>query len=466
MSNNVTQHLQQTAYMDLAVNESTPVIKASAQYGLLNDVTPVVGPSGVVSADKSLFKLTSGTNANGFAAVSTNNALIFRPGQGEKDLFTARFDAGQVDSEQFAGLINSNAALGFGYDGTQFGILLRSGGAIEIQELTLTTPAGGAENATVTVDGVGYTVPLTSGTVQHNAVEIETSLMAQVPLWEFQAVDDQVVGVSLLATPIFGGFSFTSSTAVAAWIQDAAGVLPIDTWTPQHAWDDPMDELIISNINNYKIQVGPSIGYFSIYSKDNEYKTVLTINANNTSTNLAIENPTLGHTWYALNRGGTTSVTTEGSYSGLFREGPNTVLRPTNSVQQLLLSVSTTPVPIISFRARSSINNVTNLAKIIIANAQITSDSTKTIVATLVTGGVLTNPVFQYVDKSTSILEVDTSATAVTGGKAISFTGINNITLNDLEITLNRGDLITLTVNVTSNPASEFVATLAYLEDS
>lgn len=467
MSENVAQQLQLTAYMDLAVNESTPVIKASAQYGLLKDVDALVGPSGSAIAIDTKFHCDSGTNGNGFGAISTGNALIFRPGQGEKDLFTARFGAGAVGSEQFAGLVNTNAGLGFGYDEESFGILLRSGGAIEIQDLTLTTPAGGAENATITVDGVGYTVPLTAGTVQQNAVEIEISLNSQVPFWNFQAIDDQVIGTALLAVPIAGAFAFTSSTAIAAWVQVTAGVLPIDIWIPQAAWNiNKFDELIINNFNNYKIQVGPSVAYFSIYSGlTNEYVTVHTINSNNTGPDFIITNPTFGHTWYALNRGGTTSVETEGSFAGLFREGPNTILRATNSEQQLLASVSTTPTPILSFRARRSINGVINLGKIIITDAQITSDSTKTIVATVITNGVLTDPVFQYSDKDTSVLEIDTSATAVTGGDAISFTGLNSITVPNLRITLNRGDLVTVAVNVTSNPASEFVITVANLED-
>ena len=469
MSNNAQiepQKFQQTAYMDLAVNESTPVIKAAAQYGLLDDVNPVVGPSGVITTINSSFHCESGIDPNGFAAVSTKNSLIFRPGQGEKDLFTARFTAGQVNSEQFSGLVNANAAIGFGYNGTEFGILLRAGGAVEIQELTITTPAGGSENATVTVDGVGYTVPLTSGTVQHNAVEMETSLMAQVPLWFFEAVDDQVVASSLISAPIAGAFAFTSSSAVAAWVQIASGVLPIDSWINQADWDDPIPELIISNFNNYKVQVGPSVGYFSIFSStDNEYKVVHTINTNNTSEVFTISNPTFGHTWYALNRGSTTSVTTEGSYCGLFREGPNVILRPTASDQQILIGVSTTPLPIMSFRARFSMNGVINLARAIISGIQVTSDSSKTIVATLIADGTLTDPVFQYVNKTNSILELDTSATAVTGGTSISLTGLNEIVISDLETILNSGDLFTIAVNVTANPASEFVVTTSYLED-
>jgi hypothetical protein len=250
-------------------------------------------------------------------------------------------------------------------------------------------------------------------------------------------------------------------------VQAAAGMLPIDVWTTQAGWNDPMPDLIHENFNNYKIQVGPLIAYFSIFSQaDNKYKVVHTLNANNASPSVTINNPTFGHSWYALNRGGTTSVTTDGSFCGLFREGPNTVLRATSSEQQILLAVSTTPVPIMSFRSRLTMNDVNNLSKAIFTGAQITSDSTKTIVVTLISGGTLTNPVFEYIDKAKSVLELDTSATAVTGGTSISLTGINIIDVSQLEIILVKGDMLTLAVNVTANPASEFVATVSYLEDS
>lgn len=471
MSNNAQiepQHLQKTAYRDLAVTESTPVIKASANYGLLNDVKITTGLSGVANAVETHFNCESGVSVGGFGAISTKDSLIFRPGQGEKDLFTARFSAGQVGGEQFAGLTSTNDALGFGYNGNSFGILLRYGGKTEIQELTITTPASGSENATITVDGVGYTVPLTSGTVQENAVEIEISLKAQVPLWEFQAVDNQVVTNGLASGPATGAFSFTSSTAIAVWVEVAVGVAVTSEWTPLVDWNgEEYTGLDVNNFNNYKIQVGPSTAAFSIFSDTKaEYINVHTINSNNTTTQVLISNPTFNHAWYAQNKGTSVSVQTEGSYCGLFREGPNTVLRPTASVQQFLSSVSTTPTPIISFRGRLNINNFINLAKVIITNAQITSDSAKTIVVTVITNGTLTDQIFQYVDKNTSVLEIDTSATAVTGGTSLSFSGLNNITLPDLEILLNRDSLVTLAVNVTANPASEFVATIAYTEDS
>jgi len=461
------QELQVTAYGDIASNQSTPVIQASAQYGILKDVTAVAGISGVANAVDSKFHCESGTNAAGFGAISTSESIVFRPGQGEKDLFSARFSAGQVGSEQFAGLINTNEGGGFGYNGAEFGILVRTGGAIEIQELTVTTPAGGAENATVTVDGTGYTVPLTAGTTQFNAIEISDSLTAQVAGWFFEAVDNQVIATAFIAQVVSGAFAFTSGTAVAAWAQAAAGVLPVDDWTNQADWsEDPLPALEPDKINNYKIQIGPNIGYFSVHdSETNSYTLVHVINANNFTQDLIIQNPTFGHSWYALNRGATTSVTTEGSYSGLYREGPDIIVNADSSIRHTITGVTSTPVPLITLRGRSAISDVINLAKAIIRGIQITSDSTRTLFVAILSDATLTGAEFQYVSEADSILEVDTSATAVTGGTGISISGLTSITDSNLDISITARESVTIAVSVVGGPASEFTGTIAYVED-
>jgi len=461
---------QKTAYGDLATNQSTPVIQVSAQYGILKDVNVLAGPSGSATAIDSKFHCESGTNAAGFGAITTDDALIFRPGQGEKDLFSARFSAGQVGSEQFAGLINTNEGGGFGYNGTEFGVLVRNGGAIEIQELTVTTPAGGAENATVTIDGTGYTVPLTSGTVQHNATEIADSLTSQVTGWFFEAVDDQVITTAFIAQVVAGAFAFTSGTAVAAWVQDAAGVLPTDTWTAQADWNiDPLPSLDPDKINNYKIQIGPNVGFFSILdSETNAYTLVHVINVNNFTTDLVIQNPTFGHSWYALNRGGTTSVTTEGSYAGLYREGPDTIVNADSSQRHTITGVGSTPIPLMSLRGRSAISSVVNLAKAIIKAMQITSDSSRTMFVTISTNVTLTGAVFDYISELDSILEIDTSATAVSGitsDNSISISGLSSIASVDLNIPIKARDTLTISVSVVGGPASEFTGTIGYVED-
>lgn len=457
--------LAKTAFRDLAVTQSTLVHEGSAQYGILKEVIATAALGGTAVATNSLFSCESGTSVDGFGAIALDGALAFRPGQGEKDLFSARFSDGEVGSEQFAGAINTNAGAGWGYNGVDFGILVRAGGAIEIQELTITTQASGAENATVTIDGTGYTVPLTSGTVQDNATEIADSLTAQVPLWEFQQVDNQVIVTSFIATPSTGAFTFTSATAVAAFSLITTGVLPTDNWINQADWNgDPIAGLVPSFINSYMIQFGPSVAFFSIFDPvTSEYIVVHTINLNNSSEEPLIDNPTFGHSWYALNRTGTTNVITEGGFAGLYREGKNIPPNTTDSIQ-IGKSAGTTLVPLFSIRGRNTINGVINEASALLRGIQVATDATKPMFATLIGGGVLTGENWQYKDKSNSILLVDTSATAVTGGEQLAITGFQAIT-STLNARIRRGDTFTLAVNVSSGGAADFSGVLTYLED-
>ena len=449
-------------------SEACPVIQASAQYGVLRDVNSFFGPSGSISVVKSLYSCESGVNANGFAGVATSNNLPFRPGQGERDEFNFRLSAGQVNSEQFSGLANSNAAVGFGNNQTEFGTLFRYGGEVPISELTQTSFATAAETSTVTINGTAYSVNLSgAGSLQDDAREIAASLSAQVPLWFFDAIDDQVVAMALISLPATGLFDFSSATATATWAQISEGALPIDEWTAKANWSElPNIALDLSNIIQAKIQIGAGLVIYSIMdASTNNYEVVHIVNKTNSSNELFIENPSFGHTWYALNRGGVASVTTEGGFSGLFREGPDRILAATASIQNTLVGVSTTPIPIITLRGRGSIAGVINLAKAIITGLQVTSTSTRDIIVTLTRDGVLTDPVFQYIDKSGSMLEADVSAIAVTGGSSVTTQGLTSVAKDVLAIAIHRRQHITKSVNVSANPASDFIATVPYLED-
>jgi len=459
--------MARTAFGDLAVTQSTPVYKGSAQYGLLNEVIPLSSLGGVATSVGSLFSCQSGTSQGGFGSISLNGSLAFRPGQGEKDLFTARFTTGQAGSEQFAGAINTNSGAGWGYNGTEFGILLRFGGAIEIQELTITTAATGSETATVTITGNDYPVNLTAGDVQHNASEVANSLSAQVPLWFFEQVDNQVIATSLIAAPMPGAFNFTSATAVASFDQITEGVLPIDSWYKQASWNgESMPKLNPSMLNNYKIQFGASVGYFSIFSATkNDYVLVHVINTNNSQTSLLIKNPTFGHTWYALNRAGTTNVSTEGSFAGLYREGKNTPTKATDSISATATNIDTTLTPLFSIRVGNVLNGVINEAKAIIKSIQIASDSGKPIEAVILKDAALVGSNWQYKDKGNSSIQVDTSAVSFTGGQSVSVTGFQTLIRDDVDAELLRDGVFTLAVRTTGGSPSDFSGVITYLED-
>lgn len=466
MSDVPEQLLQTTAYTDLSTSERTPVVQASAQYGLLANVFPTVGPSGTATEVDSEFFTTSGTDPNGFGAISTSDRLTFRPGEGGIAIFPARFGAGLVDSEQLAGIVNPTDGFGFGYNGAVFSVLWRSNGTLEIQTLTITTPAAGAENATINIDGTPFTVPLTAGTVQHNANEIAISLTAQVPLWDFTANDDQVVAVAVLAAEIAGAFTFSSATAVAAFVQSAAGVTPTDVWFAEADWNVSQPLFNKALLNNYKIQFGNgSVRFFVANDDIHQLELVHIIDFNNFSPVPFVNNPTFGFTWYALNRGGTVNVSTAGAFCGLFTEGKDLILTGASSNQNTLLAVTTTPTPLITIRNRLVINDAVNLASLVVTGISVTSDSTKPIIVTLIRNSVLTDPVFEYQNESTSVAEVDKSATAGSG-QGISLTGLNTVNFDILSINLRRGETLTVLGSITSGAPSDFTATVAWNEDT
>lgn len=97
-----------------------------------------------------------------------------------------------------AGAATASDVIAFGYEGAEFGVFYTHNGAVVVYELQVTGAAAGAENATVTINGTGYTVPLTAGTVELNAYEIATSLNAQVPVYNFSQNGDTVVLRSIL----------------------------------------------------------------------------------------------------------------------------------------------------------------------------------------------------------------------------------------------------------------------------
>ena len=62
-----------------------------------------------------------------------------------------------------SGLGDAEDALAFGYDGTTFGVLRRTGGQVELRTLTVTGAPGGAGNVTVNLNG-GAVVTALAGT--------------------------------------------------------------------------------------------------------------------------------------------------------------------------------------------------------------------------------------------------------------------------------------------------------------
>lgn len=115
---------------DLQTVEMTPLLNLSFVTGLRDQlVSTTVANSATVDTNASRLRLQSGTNSAGSAIASSVRPCAYRAGQGITAKFTALFTLGVADSIQIVGMGNATDGYFFGYNGEDFGVLHRNGGA-------------------------------------------------------------------------------------------------------------------------------------------------------------------------------------------------------------------------------------------------------------------------------------------------------------------------------------------------
>lgn len=163
-----------TGFGEVNVAQNNAFIQASATYNFLpSNFRDFTSGTGSTEVANKLFVCKTGTGVGGYGAIQSFRALNYKPGSSGLARFTALFESNAANSWQGVGLVNLGDELSFGYNGNSFGIWHRYGGLAEVRTLTITGAATGSETLTLTLNGVAYSIPLTSGSVEHNAWEIE-----------------------------------------------------------------------------------------------------------------------------------------------------------------------------------------------------------------------------------------------------------------------------------------------------
>lgn len=468
---------QLTAFGEQAVAEPTPVVQISAQYGLTDEVMEIVSAGGATSNGDSLFKVNSGTNPLGLASLNTMKQLAYKPGQGALARFTALFSPGVAASLQAAGLINSEDAFAFGYVNENFGIIYSRNGKTEHQELTVTTAASGSENATVTIDGTGYTVPLTSGSTNHNAQEIAASLTSQVPNYLFTANNNVVSSMNLLPTPD-GAYAFSSATAVATWDQQQAGVEPTISLIAQSDWNrDTVPWLDPTKGNVYAISIQYlGFGNIQFYVEDEVtgLKTLVhQIEYSNKNLIPSVGNPTFRIGWLARNLGNTTDLLVAGASAAGFIEGKNIPDTLPRAVESVTTAIGTTQTNVITIRNRFHFGDKINRADIIPLLLSMGTEGSKGAFFRLVANAEFAGDInFDYVDQQNSVAETSTDQVALvpdTGRFIASFLVTQQGTVigsNDFQTRIFPDDQLTLSAAVTATPSAVMTASAVWQEDT
>lgn len=115
-------------------------IAAQFQYGFpSSSAVPEIENGGTITIVESMLTLNTGTNIAGLAAISNKKALRYIPGHEAFIYFTAIFTQGVADNHQRAGLFDSENGFFVGYEGANFCVTRRRGGADTNHIIDITT---------------------------------------------------------------------------------------------------------------------------------------------------------------------------------------------------------------------------------------------------------------------------------------------------------------------------------------
>lgn len=235
---------QVSAFGEPLAISPTAVIQLDGIYGATNDVIQKYysGTGSTATSISEMFQVSSGTTQGGYGVLRSKRFIRYRPGQGIVTRFTAAFTQGVAGNRQFAGFANQENRVSFGFDGTRFGVCRSTGGKATIVLMTMGTAPNAPQTATITLNGVAYTVNLVSSTAAQAVSDI-VDRVGGYGGWLTQQTDGAMLWLAPSLGPMNGTFSFTSTgNATASFSVKQVGVAQTDYWTYQEDWNvDKMD---------------------------------------------------------------------------------------------------------------------------------------------------------------------------------------------------------------------------------
>lgn len=465
---------QRTANNELEIVQNTSYVLASPVYNLLpSNFRAFTATGGSTAVTGREFTCTSGTSVGGYGAIQSFRSVKFTYGQSVITRFCARFPSNVALSWQGCGLISITDEISFGYNGTDFGVWHRHGGEVEVRTLQVTGAAGGSENATITINGDAYTVPLTAVSVQGNAFEIATYLDANATGYFAEQIDDSVV-ISATSDGAKGlTWSFSSSTATAGFTRNTTGVTKTSDFVAQADWSgeapagfDP------TKGNTYEVAFQGGYGdlHYYIYDTLNNYfQLAHDIQAKNVSTGPTVNNPSMKVGLYVASTGATTSITNYCAQISGFAQGAN---NPTRNPRAFAASktVGLTLTNVLTIRNKRIYNGCVNQAEIVPLFLAVATESGKNTSFKIIANATIAGTT-NFQETGTNLLsEYDVTGGLVTGGRLlaafeISGSGSAEVDLHELFIRQPATLSLTIAAEISATPTALVSAALTWLED-
>ena len=479
---------QTTAFNEIQTAELTPNVQIQFAYGInANQIITRSNQSGTVSVTNGLSAIQTGAAANSSCELLSRQVSKYRTGQGGLWRCAGFFTTGVAGSEQLIGIGTDEDGFFFGYNGADFGILSRRAGVVEIRTLTVATKSSHGENITITLNGNAKTdVTVTNGadtTVTAN--EIAAANYSSVGRgWSAYANGSKVVFVSWGAGARSGTYSLSGATsAIGTFAQTRAGANSTDTWVAQTDWNvDTFDGTGSSGVtlntakgNVYQIQYQwlgfGMISFFIENPTTGKMVNVHNIQYANANTVLSVVNPTFPCYVAAINTTNTSNITVS---TGSMMAGVQGIKEATGlnyGASATKTNAGATEIPILTIRNKVVFQNKLNrvTAKLTYMSASV--EHTKAVTVNFYANATLVGSSFADIGTTTSVMEVDTSATSFSGGRklftlALGKTGNEVIQLLDtLAGLLNPGDTLTATSIPASQNNSETTVSFNWTED-
>ncbi len=487
-----------SAFDEVASFIPRPVFQIDGVYGAnANLVFATSGGTGGTGETNGLLTANTGTGLGGFGVQQSRRRLQYRPGQGSRARYTAAFTPGVALSAQVAGIGTAESGIYFGFDGAQFGILHATAGVRAIVTMTVTTGSSTAENVTVQLDGVNFSVAVTnSGNIQRTVWELSQGAYTG---WSTSPVGATVVFVKGAAGAVtIGNFSLTATTAVASFAETRAGNGTTDTWAPQSTWNgDKMDgtggsgvTIDPTKLNVYEI----SMQYLGAGAIDFQIEAVATnrppamyrvhtLTFPNMLTVPSLSNPSFPFTFSAASLGATgTDLTVSSASAAGFIEGNFLHLGNRFARSRTLSSTVDAGADWVFFVLQNtrSYKNKANQGVVYIVNVSAAVKHTQPVIVKLFRSTLVTdkltlagNPNFSFFQSQSCIL-LDESATQFSlddnsqllWEEGMGETGnIDHVFTDDEEITVQPGEYIVGAARTTQNTANTVTMTLTWRED-
>ena len=468
-----------TTFGELKVTESEPFIEGAGTYGLVpSNFREFTATGGSTGTENRMLKVSSGTSVGGYGAIQSFRATPHRVGKAVTCKFSGYFPSNIANNWQGMGLISIGEELSFGYDGTIFGVWHRYGGLPEVRTITITGASGGATTLTLTLNSIGYSIPLTAGTVQHNAWEIQEWLRANQSIWTADQVDDTVIISALSDGAKAGLYIYLHGTSTGTIAQNTAGVTKTSDHIAQADWNGEAfpETLDPSKGNLYQISYQNmmfGVVEYSIVNPNTGYEVVVhRLKAPNTSVISGLTNPSLRAGFYTASTGATTNIDV---YAGAFSvdvDGKSSRTRNPRAADSEQSLTTVTETAVLTLRNRCTYNGYNNqveIAPLLVTVSNETSRSARVRIRATADVGVEQD--FQLAGTNL-VGDISETAFAYSGGRLLAASSLQpsgevEIDLQKLQVAMPPSLHLVITIerDATGGANTNFDTTITWYED-